>query len=524
MLKTVTAPKETKLSNKYAVYIREKNSDWKKTDVFVALCPDGISNWQEIPDEIYREFNRITHGNTAVKTYFCNFEFDEYVEVRVEYAENTNEYKIKPETYGINFTKDNNQVTFELHEPRKVTVEPDGNIFSALHIFANKITDFSAVHKNVIHFNAGNHTYLNNSHIILDEHGNPIIDNISDDTYIYLDRNAVVNASILLSGVKNVTIDGCGVLSQIDRCCDSENKFNSDKIYGGFRNHACPSVYIKSGCNNINIKNISIISDFRPVVIRNSDYIYINSVKAFSYCANADGINCINSNHIKITDCYLENADDNICVYTSYDSIDFLNDMGYQAHKPVSTDYEISGCILWTSARPFVFGGHGRQNSTHKDVISDICVHDCEIMEVAFNIFGNTAEHNRYWSGYLKVLSQSEELIKNISFENINCNWTRGYSGRPIHLEVRNSKNASYSESRGYRIENINFKNIHFYNCPKEIMPSALCARCDEKMTDDYAIEEIRFDNVTFDGTALENRPDMLEISGRVRNVIVNKG
>lgn len=491
MIKNVLAPKGARISDVYSVFIKEDKT-WIPVSVYMALTPDGSTNYVPLPLDILKEFNGFDHGTIALKTYFAGFDFSSEVQVKIVYNKEVSFFTFKPLNTDIDFKVNGNEVTFTLNSPKKITIEPNGDMFGALTLFADSI-EAEEKRKNMIYFPKGFYTSENCEYISIDEYGNPVIDGIKDDTLIYLDRGAVVNASITLSGVKGVKIAGKGILTLLERCYGADCGFEGKTLYGSFREFARPMVYIKSGCEDIEIDGVTMLSECRLISIRNCSDIKINNVKMFSHAVNGDGINCVNTSGVKITDCFFHTSDDCVCMYTSYDSIAALNDIGYEVKSSVSENYEVSGCILWTIARPFQFSGHGTKETNPRNRVGNVYVHDCIINDVAQDIYGNTREHREYWSGIMRVLSQSEVFVHDIKFENIFVSWTKGFSGKLIHLEIRNNENASYSEGQGYRIENVSFKNIKVINAPEKMMPFFLKA---PDMNGDYGIGGITFDNI----------------------------
>ena len=130
-------------------------------------------------------------------------------------------------------------------------------------------------------------------------------------------------------------------------------------------------------------------------------------------------------------------------------------------------------------------------------MIKNITAHNIEIIEVANNLFVDDKEHLRYWSGIFRILSQSGQYIENISFENINVNWTKGYNGKAFHIEIRSDETASYTEKKGYRIENVKFNNIAFSHCPENVQKSLISSAIDDD--ENAEIVNISFENVTYD-------------------------
>ncbi len=500
MLNVVKAPKGADVSDVYKVFIRQAGEEWQQASVYLALTP----------------ITQLTFD----KTYFVNFDYSGEVEIRVEYSKPVNSFSLKPLSYNIHFESFGNTLTFILNSDSGynfITVQPDDDLFGSLHIFANKPSKFNNAYTNVMYFKKGIYNIDNCDYITLDKHGNPIVECIEDNSYIYLEDGAIVHASFIMRGVKNVKIEGHGIISQLELCEDYENGFNSQEKSAKFKENSQPAIHIRSGSSDISINGITIVPQFRDIVVRNSDKIKVEGVKMLSHAQNADGFNAVNASDITVKDCFIHTNDDCVCMYTSYDSIPFLTDEDYEPHAPFSQRYEISGCVLWTVCRPFVFGGHARGVKGLRDIVSDIHVTDIEITDVPYCLHSESSV--KYWSGYFRILSQSDALVKNIIFENVNAHLTDGYKNQPIHIEVRNDDDASYSERGGYRIENIAFKNINFYNSTQE--NTVPCFFKAPNGDSDYAVDGIFLENVTLNGKNLSELNDTwYEEMGNVKRII----
>ena len=117
----------------------------------------------------------------------------------------------------------------------------------------------------------------------------------------------------------------------------------------------------------------------------------------------------------------------------------------------------------------------------------------------------------------MRLLSQSEQIVRNITFENIIFNVTNGYLGKLIHIDVRSEKEASYSESKGYRIENITFRNIKAIGCCNDLLPSLIKCREKESDDDNCSVSNISFENITIGEKKLAYEDIIIE--GNVENV-----
>ena len=504
------------LSDKYGVEICT-GSNLSNIPVHKALLSDGTENNIKLPEDIYNKYDGLGQGTRTLKTYFSSFEFDDNVSVKVTIPERITKVKIKPESCGVSYTYTDGVLEFEADKSCSFYIEPDGDIFGGLHIFCNKSKKIKTDKKNIIEFSKGLYTADNCEHIRINEYGTPIIDRVKDDTLIYIHDGAVVNAAIELVGRKNIKIAGTGIVSLIDRCHGAENNFMDERMWGAFRYNAKPNIYIRSGCSDIEIEDIVLNCEFRGIVIRNSEDIVIKNVKMFTSTENADGINCYNTSNLVVDGCYIQSADDCFCMYNACDSIPTLFDEGYNDVKAVCRNVEVKNCIMSSNARPVVLGGHATGCKNPRCIIEDIYMHDCEIIYTPYRIFGNTEEYSMYWSGFLRLLSQIEQIVRNIRFENITVDVTKGHNGKPVHIEVRGSKDASYTENQGYRIGNILFKDITITENSDKLLPALIqCRECLNK-DDNCGISGIIFDNVTIGGKLINPKQVLLE--GNVTDV-----
>lgn len=503
-------------SDKYTVELTE-NGITKNIPVYVALICDGDGNNKKLPPEIAEEWNGLGMGTNTVKTYFVTFEFDEAASVCIKLRDGANSVTVKPEVTSLSFA--GGEAKFTTDSDLNFVIEPDGDLFGGLHIFANRSKNIEFDKTNIIEFKPGVHTAENSEHIENDSYGNPLIVGLKNDTLVYLHDGAVVCADIELVGLENVRIAGTGLLSTVHRCHGANNGFADDRMWGAFRYGAKPSILIRSGCRNIEIEDVVLNSEFRNIVIRNSDVINIRNVKMFSSTENADGINCYNTRNLLVDSCYIWSCDDCFCMYNSCDSIPTLFDEGFNDVIAVSGNAEVKNCIMCSASRPIVIGGHATGETEPRCLIENVHIHDCYIVETPKRIFGCSRERELIWSGHLRILSQSEQIVRNLCFSDIKIDYTKGCISKPVHIEVRGNNNASYTESKGYRIENIVFRNIEVRGHTEERLPIVIRSR--EAITDGDAcgIEGVYFENFTINGKHIE--PAEMIIEGPVNGLAI---
>ncbi len=515
---SVTEKDRVYLSDKYNASYMENGVE-TGIPVYVGLLADGTTNNIPLPDEIYKVYDGLGMGTKTVKTYFSSFEFDSRAKVCIKMPDGTSDISVKPLRYKQKVEFKDGRVYFEVEDTVYLAIEPDGDIFGSIHIFCNKKKEYNFETENVIMFSNGVYNSENCEYIRVDEHGTPIIDQIKDNTVIYIGKNAVVNAAIELVGVKNVKILGTGIISLIDRCDGAAENFEGERFWGSFRYYAKPNILIRSGSENVEIDGVLLNCEFRGIVTRNCENIVIKNVKIFSSTENADGINCYNTSDMLVDNCYIQSADDCFCMYNSCDSIPTLFDEGYDDIKAICKNVEVKNCLMSSNARPVVLGGHATGETKPRCIIENIYMHDCEIVSTPYRIFGNTEEYSMYWSGILRILSQSEQIVRKLRFDNITVNVTFGHNGKPFHLEVRDSKNASYTENAGYRIEDVIFSNINFNGDTSKMLKSLLKCRATKADGDNPCIENIAFKNIRIGGQKLNS--DMLVSEGPVYGISI---
>ena len=104
-----------------------------------------------------------------------------------------------------------------------------------------------------------------------------------------------------------------------------------------------------------------------------------------------------------------------------------------------------------------------------------------------------------------RILSQSEQVVRDLTFENITVDVTKHYCGKIFHLHVRDGKEASYTERRGFAIENVTFRNIRIRGNTEELYPSVLL--CREAEEDEGGEKVPHVSDVTFENVTVGDRP-----------------
>ena len=498
-----SVPAEVRQSNLFEVEVSADSLHWERVPVVMALTSIGrehkrltaeeFAEWNGYPKAPYLDKCAIASLSTTQKAWF-----------RVSHP-TAKSLTISPERRGVVATMVDGKAVFSVEGGAKLMIKPDGDVVRTLSLL---IDDDSRPLLNmrrfdhIIRFKKGYHTAENNPHIKLNEYGAPVLTIREDNTMVVLEEGAHLCAAIDIRGAKGTRISGRGFINLLDRCYGADCNFEGELI-GAFRENVVPAVYIHEGAENVLVQDISIITDFRCVTARNAEGLHLENVKMFSSAQNGDGVNVINTQHLRANNCYIHSQDDCFCGYNNCDSIRFLwDDEKFVKGEPTS-DLMLTNSVVWTNCRPFVFGGHATGATNPRCVMENIVVENCEIIGMANSLhYEDDFTFKRYntrtfWSGMMRILSQSEQIVRNITFRNIDVEWTKGYNGQPIHIAVRDNSKTSYKESQGYRIENILFENISFRNLNKSVMPIYMKAPSD---IEGYGIYGVEFKNVTFDG------------------------
>ena len=498
-----SVPEGVRQTNLFEVEVSADSLMWEPVPVVMALASTGRGH-KKLTAEEYAEWGGYPKAPYLDKCAIASLSTTQKVWFRVSHP-TAKSLTISPERRGVVATMVDGKAVFAVEGGAKLMIVPDGDVVRTLSLL---VDDDSKQLLNmrrfdhVIRFKRGYHTAQNSSLIKLNEYGAPVVTIREDNTLVVLEEGAHLCAAIDIRGAKGTRISGRGYINLLDRCYGADKNFEGELV-GAFRDNVVPAIYIHENASNVLVQDITIITDFRCITARNAEGIHVENVKMFSSAQNGDGVNVINTQHLRVNNCYIHSQDDCFCGYNNCDSIRFLwDDAKYIKGLPTS-DLRLTNSVVWTNCRPFVFGGHATGATNPRCVMEDILVENCEIIGMANSLhYEDDFTMKRYnsrtfWSGMMRILSQSEQIVRNITFRNIDVEWTKGYNGQPIHIAVRDNSKTSYKESQGYRIENILFENISFRHVDKGAMPIYMKAHAD---LEGYGIYGVKFKDVTFDG------------------------
>lgn len=193
---------------------------------------------------------------------------------------------VRPLSLGIKPEVNKDRITFVMLSPRHITVEVNGKNH-ALHLFMNPAEKFD-IDKNdakVRYFGPGIHK----AGIIVMKSGETV----------YIDEGAIVHGAIEAKGASDIRILGRGILDT--------STFKRDEAEASISLYKCQNVEI----NGIIIRDPNLWT----VVPAACRYISINNIKIIGlWRYNCDGIDVVNSSHVKIEKCFIRSFDDSIAI------------------------------------------------------------------------------------------------------------------------------------------------------------------------------------------------------------------
>ncbi len=305
-----------------------------------------------------------------------------------------------------------------------------------------------------------------------------------------------------VDGAKRVRIAGPGTIDLYPRSQGYDRKFRGGGLWGVARDWELPAVWIHGNSENITVENLTMLCSFRGICVRNAKSLAFGDVRIFTHACSGDGVNLVNLQGLVARDMFVHSQDDAFCAYNSYDSYRYLWDGDSAVFKRRTGDICLEDSMLWTACRPLVFCGHGTNNRNDPDILENVSVRRC----VIFPTMGcaKPSSNPLYGgSGVFRILNQSEVLGRNLRFEDIEVDWTRGFIGRLIHMEVRSRATASYGEGDGYRVEDVLFRDIRCLGVPDHVAKSIRSVRI-AKPRDGVGIFNVRTENITYDGEAVD--------------------
>ena len=445
---------------KVYTYPSGKDSIQVMHDYLVSICAvaDAAERW--LPVTTLRcdvDMHRVQQASWA------QWDMGEPVRVRVTNLRDdallagTMQTVVRPSVLGVSTIQiDERTVEFVLNRPEYLSVEFNGDRKHNLHLFPERPETevYTGTEEHCINWQGKNNhdVFIKNARII---YFGPGIHKPKDlpsgeikipsNTTVYLAPGAVVRAKLCVDRAKNVRIIGRGILA---------NPLRGVEI-----------TYSK----NVLVEGITMVNPQHYTVFGGeSEDITVRNIKSFSRHGWSDGIDLMCCRDVTIDNIFLRNSDDCIALYN--------HRWWYWGG---SYNIRINRAKLWADvAHPFNFGCHGDDRSKRGEMLRDVLVTDCDVL-------------NEDGDAVFSVRSGDKNRMENIRFENIRIEEIE--QGALFSLRVLFSE--KYNRAPGNYIRGVSFKDIHFKGDESKLLPSDITHYDAERR-----VEDITFENVTVNG------------------------
>jgi hypothetical protein len=461
------------MTSKLTVYEAPKGAIGRN-DFVVKVRTQGQA-WQEL--FVYEVKVDMHNVRSASMVYF---DMEGTVEVQVECMNvEISQVDIRPVSTSIPFSIDDHTITFTLEQPRKLSIEINGERFSNLHLFANPIEENTpqqddpnvlvlkpAIHRTediyrlaetpsnldgkipkVIYFAPGMH-YLEET-----------ILHIPSNTVVYIAGGVIVVGSLVCDHVEDVQIRGRGILYLSD--------FHRFSAFRGIRIVFSSHVLVEG--------IVTLDPPHYSIYIGKSEYIHIRNFKSFSTRGWSDGIDMMASSNIIIDDVFLRTSDDCIAFYGT--RWDYHGD---------ARNLIVRNSILWADvAHALMIGTHGDYYQDG-DIIEHVLFEDIDILE-------HHEPQTNYW-GAMAINAGDKNTVRHVTYDNIRVEeFELGQL-----FDIRVVWNKDYNPVPGNRIENIIFRNVTYNG--KNANPNRIYGYDAER-----GVEGVEFINLQINGMQVLN-------------------
>jgi hypothetical protein len=419
------------------------------------------------------------HNNPPVS--FASFDFQGSAEVTVNSTRDVQSVAIRPASFGIKPVMNGRKIQFTLTQPRNVTIEINGSPATALHLFANPLEkDPPKAHDpHVVYFGPGVHevsTLELHDGATLYLAGGAVLRGIippSEKPTVASDWAKQPNYKTFIQAIeaKNIRICGRGII-------------DASKLPWHARN-----VLVLGKVSDATIEGIIFIgSPCWTVSMFDSTNIHIRNIKEICALVNSDGIDICNSQDVTVEDCFLRNADDEICVKTPL-----------PAPYPPAKNIVVRNCVIWNDKAR----GLGITNETRRD-IDNVVFQNCDI------IHDFSTAHD---CAALAVIIDDSGTISHVRFEDIRL---EDVKTKLLFCWIGKEMWGHDSE-RGH-LKNVTFKNI---TVSGDSFPISEFAGYDET----HLIENLTLDHLVIQGrTISDTQQGKMSLNPYVRDLHLSTG
>lgn len=438
----------------------EKDAPYRSEAYRVSVRTEGDTAWQTVP--VLRCDVDLKKVQQAA---FAEFDMKGTVYVRIQKPtpdEGREEaVVVRPTARGIEPRRiDGQTIELRLSRPEYLSIEWDGDHTHNLHLFANPMLEetHSADEPHAINWTGQNaqDVFVQDARLIYfgpgvhkpkDLPSEEI--KIPSNCTVYLAPGAVVKARLIVDRAENVRIIGRGILD-----------------------HPLRGIEITYS-RNVLIDGPTVLNPAHYTVYGGqSEDITIRHLKTFSCRSWSDGIDLMCCKRVRIEDCFLRTGDDCIALYN--------HRWWYWGG---ANDIKVTRCSLWPDvAHPVNIGTHGDDRSDTGEVLSNVCIEDCDVL------YART-------DAVLKVASGDKNWIRDVKFRDIRVE--RVDATALFGLAVVFS--GKYNRAPGNNVTGVEFSNIHFTGDASQLKPSFI-----KDYDADHRVDNVSFRHVIINGTEVD--------------------
>jgi len=410
-------------------------------------------SWQRVG--IYNVEVR-TSWDTKTGSSMAYFDCDEPVEIEVISKGKIKTIDIRPKRLRLTPEKKGAKtIRFTMHEPKKISVEINGDIYNNLHIFARYPESDPVVSESTdtIYFGPGYHRL--DKPLVL-ESGKTVY--IAGGAFVEIDANndKALESHIYADRKSDITIRGRGIIYMPG--------LSFGDVYG-------PQGIRLLYCSRVKVDGITLIKQSRGwtnCIYDGSDVFY-NDVALISVSRNGDGIDIVGGRDVVIDNCFVRAADDALCIKTwsrvqQMEDVIFQNcvawnditshsiEIGFELRSPYVRNITFRNIdIIHSNGQNPPTENFGTIDISHGDnaVLSNVLfdtIHIEQVHSPDYKLISCSIVHDPTWS--LAAGDENRGQGKDITFRNI---FYAGYA---------ESKISGYDEAHGF--DGIAFENFYY--------------------------------------------------------------
>lgn len=457
----------------FSVRVRSPGQKWQDLPTYLVKVAQGVDirspalKGELSGDKLDNSQSGAKPGMGPRDSSMAAFDFTGTVDISIAYNKGLIESaRIRPLYYGITPAVRGNTITFSLSEPRKLSVEVNGDIFGNLQLFADPVETSrpDPNDPNVMYYGPGLHQVGRVA--------------VPSGKTVYLAGGALVEGSFHLNKVDNVRILGRGILYQSNGTPPNAGRSQQPRPQGIVPpprgSSARRDALLIEFSHDISVDGIIIVPNSYTVLVGQSQNVTIRNIKSLSAGGNNDGIDVFDSSDVLIDDVFMRNSDDTIAIY------------GHRwSYYGDTRHITVQNSTLWADvAHPILVGTHG--DSTNPDTLEDLKFLNIDILD--------QREPQLDYQGCMSLNAGDSNLIRNVRFENIRVEDFR--EGQLVNLRVFYNK--KYNTSPGRGIEDVLFKDIRYNGTHAN--PSIIAGYDDSR-----AIKNVTFENLVINGRIISD-------------------